>query len=177
MSAAREEPAVVVRAMQEDDLPQVWDLEKGSYMYPWSQSIFRDCLRVGYACRVADEGGTLLGYSIMSVAVGEAHLLNLCVGPDYRHQGVGRKLLDRVIAEACLLKAARLFLEVRPTNRPARHLYDACGFRAIGRRKSYYKSPLGREDALVLALDLGGSPPQPQGSGGGIPRRQGSSSS
>ncbi|MEO0973931.1 MAG: ribosomal protein S18-alanine N-acetyltransferase [Pseudomonadota bacterium] len=141
--------------MSEDDLPQVWELEKGAYQYPWSQSIFRDCLRVGYCCRVADVGGTLHGYSIMSVAVGEAHLLNLCVGVNSRARGYGRKLLDKVIAEAALLNASRLFLEVRPTNRTARALYDSLGFRTIGRRKAYYKSPHGREDALVLALDLG----------------------
>lgn len=154
MSAAREPSAVIVRPMREDDLAQVWQLEKGSYMYPWSQSIFRDCLRVGYTCRVADVDGTLHGYSIMSVAVGEAHLLNLCVGVDSRHQGYGRRLLDKVIVEATLLRATRLFLEVRPTNRAARRLYASLGFRSIGRRKAYYRAPLGREDALVLALDL-----------------------
>ncbi|MEO0421688.1 MAG: ribosomal protein S18-alanine N-acetyltransferase [Pseudomonadota bacterium] len=159
MSAASAEASVIVRAMGEDDLPAVWALEKGAYQYPWSQTIFRDCLRVGYCCRVAEQGGVLHGYSIMSVAVGEAHLLNLCVGVDSRARGYGRKLLDKVIGEAALLNATRLFLEVRPTNHAARGLYDSLGFRTIGRRTAYYKAPQGREDALVLALDLGPAEP------------------
>jgi ribosomal-protein-alanine N-acetyltransferase len=164
MSAATPDPAICVRAMTEDDLDAVSGVEVGAYLYPWSQSIFRDCLRVGYSCRVVEEAGRVRGYSIMSVAVGEAHLLNLCVDVDARERGFGRRLLGNVVQEAALLRARRLFLEVRPTNRPARALYQSLGFKPIGRRKDYYKAPHGREDALVLALDL------PQGASGRRPR-------
>jgi ribosomal-protein-alanine N-acetyltransferase len=140
--------------MHAEDLDVVWDIENTAYRYPWSQSIFRDCLRVGYCCRVIEEAGRVYGYSIMSVAVGEAHLLNLCIDVDARARGFGRRLLANVVQEAVMLRAGRLFLEVRPTNHAARGLYDSLGFRPIGRRKSYYKAPDGREDALVLALDL-----------------------
>jgi ribosomal-protein-alanine N-acetyltransferase len=154
VSAARPEAVVSVRAMTEADLPLVSDIEIAAYRYPWSGTIFRDCLRVGYCCRVVQEAGQVRGYAIMSVAVGEAHLLNLCIDVDARARGFGRRLLETVVQEAALLRARRMFLEVRPTNQAARRLYDSLGFRAVGRRKAYYKAPDGREDALVLSLDL-----------------------
>lgn len=145
-----------IREMEKADLGGVMALETASYPFPWTRGIFADCLRVGYLCRVVEFGGRVVAYSVMSVAAGEAHLLNLCVSPEVRRQGVGCMLMERVVGEATLNGAGRLFLEVRPSNAGALKMYQANGFRVIGRRPGYYPAASGREDAVVMVRHLGG---------------------
>ncbi|MBS64614.1 ribosomal protein S18-alanine N-acetyltransferase [Salinisphaera sp.] len=146
---------VEVRAMRSRDVPAVLEIEQLSYGYPWSERIFHDCLRVGYRGWVAtDLNARVLGYTLLSVAVGEAHVLNLCVAPDARGHGVADRLLDALIARAAHENAERVLLEVRPSNKAARRLYKRRGFQRIATRPGYYPSPEGREDALLLELAL-----------------------
>ncbi len=86
MSAAVH-PRTEVRLMQAADLKAVAAVERAAYQFPWSLGIFRDCLLAGYHCLVLDVGGSVTGYGIMSVAGGEAHLLNLCVHPHAQRLG------------------------------------------------------------------------------------------
>lgn len=146
-------PAVEIRAMRREDLPAVSALENASYEFPWSFGIFSDCLKAGHPCWVLCSRGTVAGYGILSVAAGEAHVLNLCIGPDWRGQGLGRHLLGRLLDVARWSGAARIFLEVRPSNPVAQRLYESVGFKEIGRRPRYYPARAGREDAIVMALD------------------------
>ena len=141
-----------LRKMNRSDLPQVVAIEKSSYDFPWGEDIFRDCLNTRYDCWVCELGDAILGYGIMSMAVGEAHLLNLCVAPTEQKQGIGRKLLEHLISIA-RRDAEQMFLEVRPSNVNAIALYDSMGFNEIGVRKGYYEAVNGREDALMLALE------------------------
>ncbi|MES1927946.1 ribosomal-protein-alanine acetyltransferase [Salinisphaera dokdonensis CL-ES53] len=144
-----------VRGMRSRDVPAVLEIEQLSYGYPWSERIFRDCLRVGYHGWVAtDLDETVVGYGMLSVAVGEAHVLNLCVAPDARGRGVAGLILEALINQAKAERAERVLLEVRPSNKAARRLYKQRGFQRIASRPGYYPSPDGREDALLLALDL-----------------------
>ncbi|MAS09638.1 ribosomal protein S18-alanine N-acetyltransferase [Salinisphaera sp.] len=144
-----------VRGMRSRDVPAVLEIEQVSYGYPWSERIFRDCLRVGYHAWVAtDLDEQVIGYALLSVAVGEAHVLNLCVAPDARGHGVADRLLEALIGQAQAERAERVLLEVRPSNKSARRLYKRCGFERIATRPGYYPAPDGREDALLLALDL-----------------------
>lgn len=154
MSAVIETPDPAVRGMTEHDLERVLEIEQGSYNFPWSEGIFGDCLRIGYACRVIVLGERVVGYAIMSAGAGEAHLLNLCIAPDYRGAGLAGVLLDAVIAGAARMGANSLYLEVRPSNVSARRLYRGRGFREIGVRRHYYPAAEGREDALVLTRSL-----------------------
>lgn len=142
--------------MHRDDLPTVAAIEADSYPYPWNRSIFRDCLRVGYCCRVVEADGESVGYAILAAAAGEAHILNLCVDEGWRHAGLGGVLLEALVLEARLAGARRIFLEVRPSNRAARALYRKFDFRVIGRRPAYYPGDDGREDAVVMARHLDG---------------------
>jgi ribosomal-protein-alanine N-acetyltransferase len=139
------------------DLQAVAALETASYAYPWTLGIFRDCLRVGYFCRVLEVDGQLGGYGILSHGAREAHVLNLCVREDLRGRGYGRMVLAVLIDAARRLEADTLLLEVRTSNRAAIALYQSLGFNEIGLRKGYYPAMKGREDALVLAMALGGS--------------------
>lgn len=140
--------------MTADDIGRVMSMEVRAYPFPWTAGIFSDCLRSGYACWLLEEDGALLGYGVLSVAAGEAHLLNLCVDPRRQGQGLGAHLLGKMIELARWHRAERVFLEVRPSNPAALALYARAGFNEIGRRPNYYPARGGREDALVMAMEL-----------------------
>jgi len=143
-----------VRAMVYTDLPKVIAIEQASYPFPWSDGVFRDCIRVGYFCRVLETRGELIGYALMSMGAGEAHVLNVCVRMDFREHGVGRYLVNMLIDHARSVLVTDMFLEVRPSNPSAIHLYESLGFRRVGLRKGYYQADPGREDAWVYKLTL-----------------------
>lgn len=143
------------RSMVIADLGQVVTIERASYEFPWSEGIFRDCIRVGYKCRVVTGGdNTILGYGLLSTAVDEAHILNLCVHPDHRRTGLGSFILEHLIQRARLARAEAIMLEVRPSNPAAIGMYESRGFRKIGKRKRYYPAANGREDAVLYAKQL-----------------------
>ncbi len=148
------EVPVQPRTMLHDDLPVVSDIERRSYDFPWSHGVFRDCLLAGYTCIVLEREGQVVGYAILSVAAGEAHVLNLCVDPDYRGLGYGDRLLDEVLLRARHASVREVFLEVRPSNLAALALYRKKGFRQIASRRASYQAKDGREDAAVLSLVL-----------------------
>lgn len=145
---------VRTRTMSHDDVPLVSDIERRAYDFPWSHGVFRDCLLAGYTCIVLERDERVVGYAILSVAAGEAHVLNLCVDPHYRNQGYGDRLLDEVLLRARHAGVKEVFLEVRPSNVNALSLYRKKGFRQIASRRAYYQAKNGREDAAVLSLVL-----------------------
>jgi ribosomal-protein-alanine N-acetyltransferase len=149
-----QEVPVEVRSMVHNDLAEVSDIERRSYDFPWSHGVFRDCLLAGYHCIVLDRAGGVGGYAILSIAAGEAHILNLCVDPKFRQLGYGEKLLDDVLARAADAEVREIFLEVRPSNRKAIALYEKKGFRQVASRPAYYQAREGREDAAVLSRIL-----------------------
>jgi len=153
MSAAIN-PRTEIRLMQPADLKAVAAVERAAYQYPWSLGIFRDCLLAGYYCLVFDVAGAVTGYGIMSIAAGEAHLLNLCVHPAAQRLGYGRRLLNTLLLKASDAQADKVFLEVRPSNEIALRLYRSAGFEQIGVRPAYYQAEHGREDAVILAASL-----------------------
>ena len=147
-------PVIQVRAMRAEDLVTVSAMENISYDFPWSAGIFADCVKAGHPCWVLCVDADIAGYGILSMGAGEAHVLNICIGPHYRGRGLGRHLLGRLLDIARWNGAERVFLEVRPSNPLAKALYESVGFNEIGRRPRYYPAHDGREDAIVMALDL-----------------------
>jgi ribosomal-protein-alanine N-acetyltransferase len=127
--------------MLDEDVAAVMAIEEQVYPHGWTEGIFRDCLRVHYSCWVMEQDRVLIAYGIMSVAVGEAHVLNVAVDPVCQGQGRGREMLTA-------------FLEVRPSNVVAIRLYETAGFHQVGLRQDYYPSNDGREDAVIMARDL-----------------------
>jgi ribosomal-protein-alanine N-acetyltransferase len=154
MSAVLEEPFAIIRTMSRRDIPAVLDVERRAYTHPWTEGILRDCLRVRYSCWVCERGDEIVGHAVMSIAVGEAHLLNLCIDPEQQRRGIGRRMLHRLLRVARERQVDTLFLEVRASNFPARQLYEAEGFAEIGERRGYYPAHGGREDALLYAKPL-----------------------
>jgi ribosomal-protein-alanine N-acetyltransferase len=149
-----EVPDILIRPMSENDVSEVIAVERASYQFPWSEGIFRDCLRVGYVCRVVTVNDAIIGYGVMSVGAGEAHILNLCIGDLYRCRGVGRRLLTYLVDRGAAAGMSEAFLEVRPSNTSAIRLYLSVGFEQVGMRRGYYQAVGGREDAAVLKLAL-----------------------
>ncbi len=154
MITPMENPPTTIRDMNHDDLAMVSDIERRSYEFPWSHGVFRDCLLAGYQCVVLIRERRVSGYSILSVAAGEAHILNLCIDPEYRALGYGERLLDELLYRARSASVREIFLEVRPSNKTAIHLYQKKGFHKIAARPAYYQAREGREDASVLAKKL-----------------------
>lgn len=150
------EPPVSLRSMTHDDLAMVSDIERRSYDFPWSHGVFRDCLLAGYLCLVLDREQRVIGYGILSIAAGEAHILNLCVDPMFRAHGYGEKLLDEILRRSRAASVREIFLEVRPSNRTALALYRKKGFHQVANRPAYYQAREGREDAAVLVKKLNG---------------------
>ena len=147
-------PPARLRMMREDDLDAVLLIEQRAYPFPWTKGIFRDCLRAGYPAWVLEDSGTIIGYGVLSVAADEAHILNVCTSPEAQGRGHGRRLLRALVQQARGRGAQRLFLEVRPSNPNAMALYQDEGFNEIGRRPRYYPARHGREDAIVMAMEL-----------------------
>jgi len=142
------------RPMARQDLDSLVRIERAAYPYPWTLGNFRDCLDAGYSCWVAEIDGRLAGYWIMMLAVGEGHILNCCVAPDWQGRGFGRQLVEHLMGTARDHGTEFLFLEVRPSNTVAVGLYKRLGFETIGVRKGYYPADQGQEDALVMKRDL-----------------------
>ncbi|EAR23209.1 ribosomal protein S18-alanine N-acetyltransferase [Nitrococcus mobilis] len=154
MSAEPREFFTLIRPMREADLGEIIAIELAAYEFPWTRGIFRDCLRVGYDCCVHMFANQIVGYVVLRYGAGEAHILNIAVGPQWQNRGFGRNLLQRTLRQSARFGAQTLFLEVRPSNAAALHLYRSVGFCVVGRRRDYYPSRRGREDALILGLEL-----------------------
>jgi ribosomal-protein-alanine N-acetyltransferase len=144
----------LVRRLNEGDLDRIMEIELEVYPYPWTRGIFADCIRVGYDCWGLQVGGNLAGYAIQSDLAGENHLLNLCVAREYQSNGFGSILLDHAIRLARRQGCFCVFLEVRPSNRAGIALYQKNGFKIIAERPDYYRSDPGKENAIVMRLDL-----------------------
>ncbi len=144
----------LIRSLGIEDLDNITEIEKSSYPFPWTHGIFQGCLRAGFACFGLQLGNELAGYTISNWVAGESHLLNLCIHPKFRKQGFGKLLLDHSIGHARALDCHVMFLEVRPSNVDAGLLYRQRGFTEAGSRPAYYQAEGGREDALLMRLDL-----------------------
>lgn len=157
-----------IRKMLIADLPAVMRAERAAYEFPWTEGIFRDCLRGVYICRVIELNRSIVGHGVMALGPGECHLLNLCVAPAFQRRGFGTQLIEYLLAHARRAGAMTALLEVRASNKAAYALYQRLGFDEIGVRKNYYpasdgragglrgipRAHPGREHAIVLAREL-----------------------
>ena len=154
MSAVLRSEVLNIRSIQESDFPSVLKIEQASYKFPWSERIFLDCVAAGYRCRVLLKGENVAGYCIVAYAAEEVHILNICVGLEYRREGFARLLIKNEISIGAESGAKEIYLEVRVSNLGAIDLYKGLGFKNVGVRKDYYPTGSGREDAYVFRLLL-----------------------
>lgn len=140
--------------MRPEDVDAVFAAEQRILQFPWTRGNFTDSLEAGHIARIMREGGAMVGYGVVMMAVDDAHLLNISILPEQQRRGLGRLLLDHFCAIAKAQGARRMLLEVRRSNVTARAFYDRLGFIPIGERRGYYPAHEGRETAVVMALDL-----------------------
>ena len=142
--------------MRDSDLDAVCDLENRAYEFPWSRAIIGGCTTVLYRIWLGknyyQEGHVCQAF--LSITQDEAHILNLSVEPELQGQGLGSQMLTHLIEDALAQGARQIFLEVRESNKKAIQMYLRQGFNEIGRRRNYYPSVNGREDAFVFGLQL-----------------------
>jgi [ribosomal protein S18]-alanine N-acetyltransferase len=146
--------STTLRAMREADIAAVMSIETRAYPFPWTDGIFRDCLNACHPSWLLLQEDRIVGYGVVSIAAREAHILNICIDPDAQGRGHGRRLLRALVRMIRSQSAERIFLEVRPSNPRAIALYFDEGFNEIGRRPRYYPAEHGREDAIVMAMEL-----------------------
>lgn len=142
------------RPMTFEDVETVMHLENKVYQFPWSDRIFKDCIRVGYECWLAQLGKTVVAHAVVSVAAGESHILNLSVTESLQGRGIGKQFIQFLLNIAHNKRAQVMMLEVRPSNIRAINCYNSAGFNEIGSRKDYYPAPNGKEDALLFAKQI-----------------------
>jgi ribosomal-protein-alanine N-acetyltransferase len=143
------------RDIRVNDLTKVVEIEQAANRFPWSYKNFEDCLMAGHhAWAIVNEQDEIIGYTIIQVIVDELHLLNICIAPKFQGQGFGRALLNEVIELADEHSASVVLLEVRRSNHRAQQLYLQSGFNEVSVRRGYYPAENGREDAILMAMDL-----------------------
>lgn len=141
----------VIEAMRPTDLPAILAIEEDLFgPERWSEGMFRGELDAGHHYLVArDEAGAVAGYGGLAVAPpDEAWVNNIAVRRDLQRRGIGRALLQDLLAEATRRGARRVLLEVAADNEPAQRLYAAYGFEVVGVRRGYYQPS--NTDALVM---------------------------
>ncbi len=135
------------------DINNVIAIERASFQFPWSTRFFLDELQMDCARSIlAELEGRIVGYVLFWLLPEEVDIHNIAVHPDFRRQGIGRLLLEQVVAAARGQERLRVTLDVRLSNAPAQNLYRSFGFVTRGVRKGYYSD--NGEDALVMALEL-----------------------
>jgi len=154
MSVNSNDAVVHASVMRTTDLRDVMHVENRNYDFPWSEGIFRDCIKAGYTMQVLRLDLVLVGYAVMQLAADEAHILNLCIDRDFSRRGYAKGLLEKLLNMAERAGAKMVFLEARPSNPRAIRMYDRAGFNEVGLRKDYYESVGGREDAIVMAKTI-----------------------
>jgi ribosomal-protein-alanine N-acetyltransferase len=138
------------RAMREEDLPEVADLEQQLFRSPWSLELFREDLGQEYACSlVVRDGDTLAAYIVVFLVLDEMHIANVAVAREYQRSGIGYALLKLMLSMARDLGFCLAHLEVRRSNQNAIDLYEKLGFERAGLRKNYYENE--HEDAILMS--------------------------
>lgn len=137
---------ITVRAFERSDISAVAALEAANQPQPWTPGILQDELEAENRSYAVAEADVVVGFGGVMIVGDEAHVTNLLVAPEFRRQGVGRRLLTRLVRGAIALGARHLTLEVRGDNEAARRLYHRFGLAPVGIRPGYYQG----EDALIM---------------------------
>lgn len=141
--------------MQPEDVAAIVQIETKTSPHPWRENQFHESLK-RHHCYVMTDGESLMGFMIYTLIGPESEILNIAIHPNHHGKGYGGELLDYLI-DAVSKTAQRLYLEVRASNSPAIRLYQNAGFAEICVRHDYYQTAHGREDAIMMALELSSS--------------------
>lgn len=141
-----------IREMRLSDLKAIIEIEKNSFPKPWSLNAFISQLSNEYSvCLVAEGGGRVIGYLVVTQYIGVWHLLDLAIDKDYRRKYMATELLEHFFEWSGRRPHRGYTLEVRKSNRGAIKMYESFGFICSGFRKGYYSD--NGEDALIMWKD------------------------
>jgi ribosomal-protein-alanine acetyltransferase len=147
-----------IRIATEADLEQIMQIEKACFGNDaWSKSNMKSELLAPHTTYVvAEESSSLIGYAGLSKLANStsSDIQTIAVSESHRSLGVGRSLMESLLAFAKEQNAKEVFLEVREDKPTPQSLYSSLGFKAIDRRENYYQ-PDGVA-AIVMRLDLEG---------------------
>ena len=140
---------LLIRPMEELDLPQAAAIEKEAITPPWSEQAFRESLGLEHTILLAAiQDGQVAGYCVCYQSFEEGEITNVAVKKELRGQGIAGKLLEKLCSYGKERGLERYILEVRAGNEPAIHLYERSGFTRVGIRKGFYEQPV--EDAVIM---------------------------
>jgi ribosomal-protein-alanine N-acetyltransferase len=150
---ARPPVMIVVDRMKVEDLPAVHEIERASFTTPWPAHAYQHELENNRLAQylVARCGDQIAGFAGMWLLVDEAHITTFATAHAWRRQGIGERLLLALLDLSAARGAHEATLEVRPSNTPARRLYEKYGFKVVGLRTRYYSD--NNEDALIMTTD------------------------
>ncbi|PYX49433.1 MAG: ribosomal-protein-alanine N-acetyltransferase [Acidobacteria bacterium] len=138
------------------DIPSMMHLDRHSPAAAhWTQEQYRQAFQHEGPDRlllVAESSSGILGFLVALHLAPEWELENIVVAPTSRREGIGKRLLNTLLAAANETNSSAVFLEVRDSNAAAQTFYEEAGFNHTGRRKSYYTDPA--EDAVLYRLTL-----------------------
>ena len=142
-----------IRKMTLEDLAVIVELDQISFSLPWPERSFRFELTENIAsrCWVAEVDQHVVGMVVGWMLVDELHIATIATHPDFRRQGIARKLLSHALSHAIDEGAQSSFLEVRESNLAAQEMYRQFGYQATGRRRHYYRD--NDEDAILMNLE------------------------
>jgi len=147
---------VHTRWMIRHDMPEVLDIENGSFEFPWLEEDFIHCLRQrNCSGMVAEHEDRVVGFMIYELHKTRIHVLNFAVAPDYRRRGVGSQMVDKLAEKLSPQRRSRITLEVRETNLPGQLFFRRCGFRAVSVLQNFYEDYETTEDAYTMVRSNG----------------------
>ena len=140
--------------MRQQDIGELLEIEVRAYSSPWSEVNFRDALCSGYAGWIVLQDDQIVAYTVLLHTPEGVEILNLCVDPDFQGNGLGGRLLSHIVSLANKNRAEKILLDVRASNVVAISLYKKFDFKKVGIRKNYYRDKTGKEDAILMTVEL-----------------------
>ncbi len=141
---------ITITEMTPEELPEVMELEREVFSWPWTEGMFRDEMDRDYSFifLAREPSGLLVGFICFWMLIDEAHILNLGIRKRYRRLKIASKLTLAALKFCCLRGAGAATLEVREKNNAAIRLYKSLGFVEAGLRRNYYESP--PDNAVIM---------------------------
>ena len=145
----KQEIRVHIRWMIRRDMPEVLEIERGSFEFPWVDDDFIRCLRQRNCIgMVAEHEGRVVGFMIYELHRSRIHVINFAVGRIFQRLGVGSQMIAKLIAKLSIQRRSRIVLEVRETNLDAQLFFRENGFRAVSVLHNFYEDT--PEDAYLM---------------------------
>ncbi|KZN65606.1 ribosomal protein S18-alanine N-acetyltransferase [Pseudoalteromonas luteoviolacea] len=140
--------------LSQHTMSDIMAVEVASHPHPWSEKTLASCIGGRYFNAALTHNDQLIGYYIAERAGPDYTLMNICVHPQNQGQGFAKLLMQSLISRCVTEQAENLFLEVRASNTRAIALYEKAGLAVMGRRKNYYPTADGKEDAILMGLQF-----------------------